>query len=107
MAGRPPHMVSSRLRRILRRRIPQANYAGTKSELRRTDRRLQVLEGLSMNRFSDTTQIAGRILISAVFLLNGFGIIDQTIPARELLAMGAPAALVPIMMFVGRIIEIL
>jgi uncharacterized membrane protein YphA (DoxX/SURF4 family) len=35
---------------------------------------------------------------------NGLGIIDQTIPAKEI--RGAPAAIVPLAMLVGRLVEI-
>src|SRR5579871_2806830 len=34
--------------------------------------------------------LAARILVAVVFLLNAFGIIDQSIPARELAERGAP-----------------
>jgi hypothetical protein len=36
-----------------------------------------------------------------VFLLNGFGIIDPAIPAKEMMERGAPAALVPLAMLAG------
>ena len=49
--------------------------------------------------------ICARILI-AVFLLNGFGIINQTIPAREMTERGVPPAVVPFAMFAGRFLEI-
>jgi putative oxidoreductase len=48
----------------------------------------------------------GRIFVAVVFLANGFGIIPQTQPARELAEAGAPAALVPVLMMVARTIEI-
>jgi uncharacterized membrane protein YphA (DoxX/SURF4 family) len=44
--------------------------------------------------------------MTAVFLLNGFGVIDQGIPARELVTEGVPAALVPLLMLAGRSLEI-
>ena len=50
--------------------------------------------------------IIARLFVSAVFVLNGFGIIDQAIPARELMERGAPPALVPLMMLAGRIVEL-
>lgn len=56
-----------------------------------------------MNRY---VQAAARLLVAAVFLLNGFGIIDQSIPARELAEHGAPVALVPVIMWSGRVLEI-
>jgi uncharacterized membrane protein YphA (DoxX/SURF4 family) len=58
-----------------------------------------------MNRLSTNTVLVARILISAVFVLNAFGIIDQTIPAKELAARGVPIGLVPTIMMSGRILE--
>ena len=51
--------------------------------------------------------LAARILIAVVFLLNAFGIIDQSIPARELVERGAPARLVPLIMLSGRALELI
>ena len=51
--------------------------------------------------------LTARILIAVVFLLNGFGIIDQSLPARELVERGIPASLVPIMMLSGRALELI
>ncbi|MDR3724894.1 MAG: DoxX family protein [Terracidiphilus sp.] len=56
-----------------------------------------------MNRYA---LIGARLLVSVVFLLNGFGIIDQSIPAHELVERGAPVALVPPIMLAGRVLEI-
>jgi uncharacterized membrane protein YphA (DoxX/SURF4 family) len=51
--------------------------------------------------------VAGaRLLVAVVFLLNGFGIIDQTLPAREMLERGVPAGIVQLAMFAGRTLEI-
>jgi putative oxidoreductase len=47
------------------------------------------------------------ILISAVFILNGLGIIDQTIPAKEMVERGVPPAIVPAAMLAGRLVEVL
>jgi putative oxidoreductase len=47
-----------------------------------------------------------RLLMAVVFVLNGFGIIDQKIPAKELMERGAPAALVPLIMWAGRALEL-
>lgn len=38
-----------------------------------------------MERYFGWLLVAARLLVAVVFLLNGFGIIDQTIPAREML----------------------
>ena len=51
--------------------------------------------------------LTARILIAVVFLLNAFGIIDQSIPARELAERGAPASLVPLIMLSGRALELI
>jgi putative oxidoreductase len=56
-----------------------------------------------MNRYA---LIGARLLVSVVFLLNGFGIIDQSIPAHELVEHGAPVALVPLIMLGGRVLEV-
>jgi putative oxidoreductase len=67
---------------------------------------LQILGG-DMERSSFYTVLGARVLMSAVFLLNGFGIIDQKIPAREMMEEGMPAALVPLLMMAGRSLEII
>ena len=59
-----------------------------------------------MNRYYRLAFVAARIVVSVVFLLNGFGIIDQKIPAREMMERGAPAAIVPLVMMSGRLLEI-
>ena len=55
-----------------------------------------------MGRFSRYGILIARVMISMVFLLNALGVIDQSIPAREMVERGAPSALVPVMMLVGR-----
>ena len=50
--------------------------------------------------------ICARVLIAIVFLLNGFGIINQAIPAGEMMERGVPPAVVPFAMFAGRFLEI-
>jgi uncharacterized membrane protein YphA (DoxX/SURF4 family) len=60
----------------------------------------------SMNSLQRNALIAARVLVALVFLANGFGIIPQTQPAKELAEHGAPAALVPLLMLVARTIEI-
>jgi putative oxidoreductase len=46
-----------------------------------------------------------RILVSAIFLLNAVGIIDQSVPAKEMAERGVPTAFVPLLMLAGRILE--
>lgn len=60
-----------------------------------------------MQRLSITAAAAARLLISVVFLLNALGIIDQSIPAREMAERGAPVDLVPWFMLAGRGVELL
>ena len=48
-----------------------------------------------MERLSHYGIVVARVLASLVFVLNGFGVIDQTIPAKELIERGAPVSLVP------------
>jgi len=67
---------------------------------------IQVLGGRIVNRYYRLALAAARIVVSVVFLLNGFGVIDQKIPARELIERGAPAAIVPFVMMSGRLLEI-
>lgn len=51
-------------------------------------------------------QWIGRTALALIFLLNALGVVDQTRPASELLADGAPAALVPIMIIAGRALQL-
>ena len=59
-----------------------------------------------MERFSRYGILLARVMISMVFLLNALGVIDQNIPAREMIERGAPSALVPVMMLAGRCVEL-
>jgi putative oxidoreductase len=59
-----------------------------------------------MERYNRWLLVCARILISVVFLLNGFGIINQAIPAREMMERGVPASVVPLAMLAGRLLEI-
>ena len=59
-----------------------------------------------MERSSANVAIVARILVSIVFILNAVGVIDQSIPAREMAERGLPEALVPLSMFVGRSLEL-
>ena len=59
-----------------------------------------------MDRLSHGGIVAGRILIAVVFVLNGLGIVAQTIPAKELIERGAPVSLVPVIMLAGRVLEL-
>jgi putative oxidoreductase len=59
-----------------------------------------------MERTSANAAIVARILVSIVFILNAVGVIDQSIPAREMAERGLPEALVPLSMFFGRSVEL-
>jgi putative oxidoreductase len=48
----------------------------------------------------------GRGTLAVIFLLNGLGIVDQSRAAQELAAHGAPAALVPVLMLGGRVLQV-
>ena len=58
-----------------------------------------------MERYFRWLLTVARLLVAIVFLLNGFGIIDQTIPAKEMMERGVPAGIVPFAMLAGRILE--
>lgn len=60
-----------------------------------------------MKRFAVYLLVLGRVLISVVFILNALGIIDQSIPAHEMVERGAPPSLVPAMMWAARAVELL
>ena len=47
-----------------------------------------------MERYSRYALICARILMSIVFLLNGFGVMNQAIPAKEMIERGIPPPVV-------------
>ena len=47
-----------------------------------------------MNGLSRYGIVVARVLLSVVFVLNGLGIIDQTVPLKELMEHGLPVAVV-------------
>jgi putative oxidoreductase len=59
-----------------------------------------------MNRIRPSIAIVARILIVAIFLANGLGIIDQPVPVREMIAREIPADLASLLVLVGRGIQI-
>src|SRR5258708_19096829 len=59
-----------------------------------------------MDRLSHGGIVAARILIAVVFVLNGLGIVDQTIPSKELMERGVLVSLVPVIMLAGRVLEL-
>ena len=58
-----------------------------------------------MDRNSRYALVVARVMLAMVFVLNGLGIIDQTIPAKEMIERGIPAAIVPLAMLAGRLVE--
>ena len=44
--------------------------------------------------------------MAIIFLLNGLGVVDQSMAAKELAERGAPAAIVPVLMLCGRTLEV-
>jgi putative oxidoreductase len=61
---------------------------------------------LSLTALQRNSFAVARVFVALVFLANGFGIIPQGLAAKELAEHGAPAALVPLLMFAARTIEI-
>jgi putative oxidoreductase len=59
-----------------------------------------------MNSLQRYLLVISRVLMSIVFLLNGLGIINQAVVAKELMEHGAPASIVPFLMLIARTIEI-
>jgi hypothetical protein len=59
----------------------------------------------SLNDFQRYNLAAARVLVAAIFLANGFGIIPQTLAAKDLATDGTSAALVPLVMLAGRTIR--
>jgi putative oxidoreductase len=59
-----------------------------------------------MNSLQRNVLAAGRVLVALIFLANGFGVVPQGFPAKELAEHGVPAALVPLLMLAARTIEI-
>src|SRR2546428_11986496 len=47
-----------------------------------------------------------RFFLALIFLLNGFGVIDQARGAQELAGHGVPMSLVPILMLGGRMLQV-
>jgi putative oxidoreductase len=59
-----------------------------------------------MNSLHRNALVAARVLVALVFLANGFGIIPQAVPAKDLADHGTPATLVPLIVLAGRTIQI-
>jgi putative oxidoreductase len=59
-----------------------------------------------MNFFQRNVLALSRVLIAIIFLLNGLGIISQTLAAKALIEHGAPVSLVPFLMLCARTLEV-
>ena len=59
-----------------------------------------------MNSLQRNAFAAARVLVALIFLANGFGIIPQAVPAKDLADHGTPAALVPLFIVAGRTVQI-
>jgi putative oxidoreductase len=59
-----------------------------------------------MKPLSENAIRFARVLVAIVFVLNAIGVIDQTIPAKELVERGVPAAIVPWFMLAARALEL-
>ena len=60
-----------------------------------------------MEQYNRCLVISARILLATVFLLNGFGVINQTIPAKEVLEREVPPAIVPLAIIGGKEVEVI
>lgn len=60
-----------------------------------------------MNQFRSFAAVLARVLAALIFLINGFGIIDQSFAVHEMIARGIPANLAPAFSMAGRLVEIL
>ena len=59
-----------------------------------------------MNRIRPSIVIFARFLMVAIFLANGFGVVDQSFPVHEMVARGVPLPLAMVLTGVGRAIQI-
>jgi putative oxidoreductase len=59
-----------------------------------------------MNQIRPFVTLFARILIVAVFLMNGFGILDQSVAVHEMIARGVSPNLATLFGLAGRAVEI-
>jgi putative oxidoreductase len=59
-----------------------------------------------MNSLQRNSLAAARALVALIFLANGFGIIPQAVPMKDLADHGTPATLVPLVILAGRSVQI-
>jgi putative oxidoreductase len=53
------------------------------------------------------TLVAARVLISTIFLLNGFNVVGQTLAAHEMAAHGVPVSVVPMLIVGARALQLI
>jgi len=49
--------------------------------------------------------LLARFLLALIFLLNAVGVIDQSKPAQEMMERGVPAPIVPLLIWLGRMLQ--
>ena len=59
-----------------------------------------------MNQIRSFVAVSARILVATLFLMNGFGIVDQSFAIHEMIARGIPANLASALNMAGRVVEI-
>lgn len=59
-----------------------------------------------MERLTSWLLVGARILLAVVFRLNCFDVINQAIPAKEIMERGVPPTVVPLAMFAARFLEV-
>lgn len=60
---------------------------------------------MDRDRTLDGLLLVGKLLLTLIFFLNAFGVVDQARAAHEMAAFGVPAGLVPAAMWSGRIVQ--
>src|SRR5438132_14045423 len=75
-------------------------------ERRRSYRSPKNVEEGTVDRYNRGLMIVARILVAMVFILNGFGVSNQPIPATKMMERGVPPAIVPLFMIAGSVLEI-
>jgi putative oxidoreductase len=60
-----------------------------------------------MNRIRPSAAILARILIVAIFLASGIGIVDPAFATHEMIMRGVPANVAPLLVLGGRAVQIL
>jgi len=59
------------------------------------------------NQVLSTTLFVGKVCLTLIFFMNAFGVIDQSKAAHEMVAYGAPQAIVPAAIWGGRVLQLI